>query len=1794
MKPLLPNNAIFESVQEVNPSVTVWDTMMTGGIDLNGNDFVSKGMIYRPATAKSTFGDSFNFSTASLTQYHAHFDAHTTPGLLDASGNEVHGRIPVIHDYWGAGAPSGVTESNRVAIRVKGYVRTAGYYALVFAGKGSVQVFHKGVPLPVLTSNNVPALPVNVAFRYFAQGDQVDIFYWALNQEWGGWSIRVTANAGILDGQNQLIWSVLREEPVLSSQWMDDGTVVASETLLDLRSVIVAFREGQIPEATVDLALTTSDEPNGWRYNPSTFAATHNGTGFTLKVGQRIRISGGVNDVQSTEFTGMIDDITPGEALQLKCLGFEQRLVRTISENYPDRTSYASFGYTNRGGVTEPVWNVPAYDHWPYEHAIKDLCYRAWIEPSLLGSLSSLLRKDQSVPEAGAKLFYCKALDGSHILISRQPHYGNPDGDPTREPDDQYLATSQITQTVYQRIKDLVARIGYGFNTTATGAVRLRPTGVPVAPVPLINFTTGVEVVHPAAMGGKYAKYTGTGWNATATGIKAARIELVVGRAPSLGTVNVTVTRVEDGATFNTSVSLANTSEAFFYDRAVDGNGDNICVAPILSGQYYGTYNVSIVPSGGSGATEYYLDALRCYEADPYIPHPLFQLRTFYNTLDISPRSNAVDRLNDAIVTGKAQSTLTDSIKVRDLVEKEYIVSRAADVHSILNPSAANYTGGKITAFLSDESIAEQDLADWTALSLVTKYRKPKIDAVVRHTAIPVLELRDPIYVKDDTRNVLDGTSVMWVTGYETRYELDESPSAVTSIEATSFAAVQSYEPQQEVDLSLFNNKPVINLSISYPSLSGTGQVTNPTRDLPVAASESVDRVATTAAVASSSGLYLTIPADVWSPGSELLVKTSDSTVFKNNPYQIFYKRNAVSTRLDLPFSMADGSSAYDASVYGISAGTQVRFSYLKIRDAYSGLSPFYDPYASELNPPQLIKITFDALVSGYYRVTIVDAGGTETPVAYLTEPGVSDRDGAKHWTFMAPGKAKTFGWDGVDTLGFWNRRQTSNALAKLKGSFPEIASSRFEIGAGFYAQNDRNKKLAHISGETTGTTACYPISKYSQFYIKVECIRQSEDEVLTVRSNVGSDHPDPAVGSDLLNTNATALPSRFIYLHLHGQPNRLQTDIEDWNGSTYDPSNPGSSWTTSPDLHATFRDGKPVRVTLTAVPRLGTLFAAASPVAMKVHRVAHLNATLVDQAVVYFGEIWNTKSTTEKKRVISRRTVNDQHTLVFKDADFTTSDLIHPWVFYPSLFEDEFESGEEPIRYLDYHQLFEVPQWNPHRFAGEMRSRSTLAMLSYLFYLSVFTQDRSGRLAWSIDPTHIDKSKITGNADAMQWPEDLERHQRRVIYTRQWWDTDKLDAALAPYGVADAVKGAFFDRFESSDTDATRTLYPKNNGTTVTGSGLTSYADGYTARMKALNFMPSTYNTNRQLGDDAGTLTTFGNWTWELDSNFRWVPSITRDFHPFYVVPPMPLCSREDAQEVPYWTKFFLYAVTASDRRFQMRDEAKFDTYFTFVTSQPVANYSSYFEMSPGAVAADQYKNGKDEPTAVPEGVADFEKIDEIIRYEECRGGHSNGDYPARDLIQITGGDPYYLNPILYRYFRKNNNALHKFGCDVYAAGWFFVTFRHAYVWESASLFPVTADRLLLPAALDADLTGAVTDTPTYDPGAWTGWKDDHPSAATPASAFYESTNDCSRIHWRYDENLSGPIKAGGTCSIDNGLPLSGETFPGGGLSYTMNQNIFTNNTPPIAVGPRLPETRRLLFGLCLLNDRRTVSLNV
>lgn len=451
---------------------------------------------------------------------------------------------------------------------------------------------------------------------------------------------------------------------------------------------------------------------------------------------------------------------------------------------------------------------------------------------------------------------------------------------------------------------------------------------------------------------------------------------------------------------------------------------------------------------------------------------------------------------------------------------------------------------------------------------------------------------------------------------------------------------------------------------------------------------------------------------------------------------QAMYQRNTSATGYDIKYRRFGPSD-----VSGVFA------------DPYAGSSPFYDPYSSELG--YAVQLSADFLISGLYRVSVrnVDDG---TIVAWLTEPGADATKPESHYQYFTAGASRQFAWDGVDQIGDWNSRQSVEYAALANGAFEEKQRT---IGAGFYVWNrelnDRKPgPQAIISGLRDANTGepVFGQGTYAQWYIMIEC---------------KADHVNTSVRSDKLDaTNNNGVAAAVVYTHLP-EPTKAEATIADWiSGTDYVASDSSSVSAASaqnpsnwgqPSTEATVNNQKPVRMRLKVAQRPGSLWAGQQgSTTVKLNRLTHLRATIMDQFVTFAGTNWpNTPY--EDRAVVSRRLVNDQHTNKYEDDNYRRASSLKwfdtdpgtEWIFTPVTFLRNFRGiPNEPISFGDYLQLEELPKWDEGQrgVVGGGRARMQLAFMSYLWYLSAFVSDRSGRSVWAVNRALADKSKICNN----------------------------------------------------------------------------------------------------------------------------------------------------------------------------------------------------------------------------------------------------------------------------------------------------------------------------------------------------------------------------------------------------------------------------------------------------------------
>ena len=896
---------------------------------------------------------------------------------------------------------------------------------------------------------------------------------------------------------------------------------------------------------------------------------------------------------------------------------------------------------------------------------------------------------------------------------------------------------------------------------------------------------------------------------------------------------------------------------SFVYDNAVRTNyGDstsygNAAVFPLMS-LPFDRYRVTVSLAGPDTARDsnteclYWLNGFAVYETDametPYWEdnETRQQIHTGRNAIRVRPQSKTDELRNHVVVVGGRKAIATDSGKFADInvnstLTDEFRFAVASDPFSMHVPEASNYVGAKRSAVVFDDRISDDAFAGYVASAILHRYWNPPDSGSVEHTILPMLELRDPLWVVEEAFQTLH--HLLWVTAFTETWALNK---ATVEVDLSSYPELPSYMPREEVDIdALFDHdgdgrgEPVVRMKIEYGNIYqervGNADLSAPEMVSPMEFTVgSAPDITTTrvyrepilfddAALLEGELRHITefspIPETIFlrhipdgaTPASD------PHRVLVNHPYRRFFEidqwTEAHAAELVFDFQEGDGTpGVYDMEYYGFpqdnltSTDWEVAYQRWGTRE---GLNPFYDPYTSEVH--NFVRYSFDALVSGFYRVSVWhrdEATQVEVPVAWLTEPNADPTEPERHWSYMDPGAGKSFLWDGVDNIGYYNRLMTIEYADQIGGAFEARPTL---IGRGFYAANDVTPQPGALEARQMvqiGDDYCpnwgldgmpyYTLGHYSKFFLKVEVmndevLRHSEHrEPRSTQSNQLPYYCEDKPALSVLDWHETATPRPanghrgevHVWYHL-SEPTQVTMKIEDWVGlEGWTPTTEAENWSVGADPDGTLRDGKPVRITFSPVARRGVWFETAlrtapccppsvldpNKIAVRMTREVHLKATVFDQFWTFMGRPWagihgDNPANVEEKRLTSRMfhiKDEDYNLLAYEDAKWRDGRDVAAlsWVFQPEFYEVDFGDGRERIRYGDYEQIQRgtnfttSPAGGP---SGSMREYITMAFVNYLFYFSAFALDRSGRRQWCItryndgigERGFIDRTKI-------------------------------------------------------------------------------------------------------------------------------------------------------------------------------------------------------------------------------------------------------------------------------------------------------------------------------------------------------------------------------------------------------------------------------------------------------------------
>jgi hypothetical protein len=1424
----------------------------------------------------------------------------------DELGDYRTGVVPNIYAYWGAGAPPGGARAKQVLQKFSGYIQeTTANVSLVFAGQGNivVRVRHTNDTYTVLASGPLrepnPTADTSVVSpniirndwgyqfteaRSFLVGEYIEIYHWHNGESWGGIAAKVVP--GALATTSDTFLTQVREAPVLGTSFMaKEAAPLAAQPVRDVLGADIKQDVGSIAEMTLRVGLALDNEETGYHWDPDANRLVHNThTGEFIAVGRAIHLEGGFSHGAEdhelySRFTGFVDEVFPaadGSHAIVQCRGFDGKLEQTFDENVPDRLDYHAAGFILREPSSEPVFGIPAADHWPIETLLMAFAARSGVDhynlglrPTKANTTHGLFRfADTATGNEvfGGRLFSARPLGQKPLQLERNANYGNvpPLTKDFLPPDDEYLYPPEVTGRLYDRARAVVELFGYDLFFNADGqwvlTGRNNATAFQYATVPGAYSASADDThqqVNVGAVGGVYhgVKHSVQPvWSRVIQG-HFARLDLYAGVGINEDGVNggrfsVLIER-DNGAggwtTMSTTIysTASSADESFYYDGLLKADGTNAALFRILA-LPFDHYRVTIAAAGVDTSilplpTDcwYRINGVAVYERN--VEQNAFvvdgaekEFSTLDNSLSVAPFSNAKDLRNHVVVVGSRRAVITDSAKLAEEgqtegnnPEREFYVAVAVDPFSIYDPTSDNFVGMKRMAVVFDDRVADTGHARWLTRAILAQYRNPPTSAQINHTIVPMLELRDPIYAVEEAHQGV--RHLVWVTSFAEKWA---PADATVTIDTFAYPQIPSYEPREDVDIdTLFidpadgKGEPAINVEISYKNIYGR-RIGNATtsqdaairafatrapgagRFTPMRSENIVSGVSHTAS-------YPAIPETMFlgwgstEAGNALRdINAKGYSRFRrralvNGPYRHFYNLSWNPTTkiptLTFDFQEGDGTAGvYDQAYYGFPSPNawQLHYDYLTARtiSATPAENPWYDPYTSELG--NLVDVSFNLLVSGRVRASVwaySDALGMEIPIAWLTSPAGDPETPDAHWEFMEAG-AKSFSFDGVDTIGLWNTLQSQEYAESMKGAFGEKPMA---VGRGFYAWNDRTTNLHTAIGDDNSWDNLdgrglrkpnydaegrpyYTIGQFTQMYIKIEV---ANDALLRRDFSNGRTAPRLVDSRALPTALAMNTHSRaFLWQHL-GEPTQVAIRMQDWAnvsgdtlteawvpGAATDPSD----WTdfSAPDANASLRIGKPVRITFQPRPHRGPMWEDAagdldaSTISARLTRAVHHKGTVFDQFWHLTGSAWDgfhkdwqgNASGVEKKRLQNRMFHNEDHTIEFEDSAWRSgaSFASYEWIFDPTRFEKDFGAGiRERLRYADYEQLEQLPGFDSQQLGGTAagaRAYMMMAYMAHMFYFSAFVMDRSGRRQHCINSWvdengekrgWIDKSKI-------------------------------------------------------------------------------------------------------------------------------------------------------------------------------------------------------------------------------------------------------------------------------------------------------------------------------------------------------------------------------------------------------------------------------------------------------------------
>lgn len=455
-----------------------------------------------------------------------------------------------IYKYWGSGALPGITKGRSTVLKFRGDVKATQTVNLFFAGQGTIAVYKNGVSTPILYGTlEEPRVKMPFPYGYtedatgfgnfaddagfaylaghaFTAGDDLEIYYWHNGEPWGGIAAKTIESTTYSKANTR---RYIREGAVLGASFFgieNGGGDLASSTIAYVSGVDLDYNRDSITTATVEVALTTSSQPNGYYWDETNRRLVDNDTSNTvvLKEDRRVEIVAGYAEPEDlkdasgniaaadthTRFTGHISKIELADDMKtakLQCSDFGAKMINTFDENLPDRLSYLANGYFYREGGFEPTYSIPAFDGWPLETVVAEYAYRSGIDAKYLGKgypttgldpnfgRRDAYTKTAQVQRYLRKLFTARYLGDNtkQIKLERNANYGNvgPLSKDYLPDDEEYLYPPELTRRNYDQATEKAEHYGYNFLFDPLGRAYLRPGNNPDEFFTMLDVDTG-------------------------------------------------------------------------------------------------------------------------------------------------------------------------------------------------------------------------------------------------------------------------------------------------------------------------------------------------------------------------------------------------------------------------------------------------------------------------------------------------------------------------------------------------------------------------------------------------------------------------------------------------------------------------------------------------------------------------------------------------------------------------------------------------------------------------------------------------------------------------------------------------------------------------------------------------------------------------------------------------------------------------------------------------------------------------------------------------------------------------------------------------------------------------------------------------------------------------------------------------------------------------------------------------------------------------------------------------------